>query len=122
MHDDRPFYWHYPHYDESTPYSSAIIDRWKVIRYADFGKVELYHLAEDPMETKDLVAYHPEKAVELLHSLDKYLVGVDAQHALPNPDYDPNEFSGGIRSFSRLQTEPNDIHGARCWEASRKTN
>ena len=99
----RPLYWHYPHYDETTPYSSAIVDQWKVIRYADDGKVELYDLDDDPMEQRDLAATHPAKTTALLQNLDDYLRAVDAQPALPNPDFDPQQFSGGIRDFRLLQ-------------------
>ena len=102
MIPSRPLYWHYPHYDETTPYSSAIVDQWKVIRYADDGQVELYHLDQDPMEQHNLAAAQPEKKTALLQNLDDYLRAVDAQPALPNPDFDPQKFSGGIRDF-RLQ-------------------
>ena len=104
---DRPFYWHYPHYDETIPYSSALVDGWKVIRYPDDGKVELYNLNEDPMETADLATANPDKAEALIKSLDDYLTAVDAQPALPNPDHDPDSFSGGIRDF-------------RIWDQGRK--
>ena len=97
--EDRPLYWHYPHYDETIPYSSAIVDGWKVIRYPDDGKVELYNLNDDPMEQVDLAATKPEKAKSMVRTLDEYLSAVDAQPALPNPDYDPTAFSGGIRDF-----------------------
>lgn len=100
---ERPFYWHYPHYDETTPYSSAIVDGWKVIRYADDGKTELYNLNHDPMEKEDLAARHPARASKLLANLDGYLAAVDAQPAASNPDFDPTQFSGGIREFKALQ-------------------
>lgn len=82
---DRPLYWHYPHYDETTPYSSAIVAGWKVVRYADDGKVEVYNLNKDPMEKKDLATTMPEKTRSLVKSLDAYLTEVDAQLALPTP-------------------------------------
>jgi arylsulfatase A-like enzyme len=104
---DRPLYWHYPHYDETTPYSSAIIGEWKVIRYADDGKVELYHLANDVMETNDLSAQNPEKAEQMVQQMTELLEGVGYQPALSNPDHDPNEFSGGIREYRRVQARKN---------------
>jgi arylsulfatase A len=97
--DNRPLYWHYPHYDETIPYSSAIVDGWKVVRYPDDGKVELYNLNDDPMEKEDLSATKPEKAESMARALDGYLAAVDAQPALPNTEYDPKAFSGGIRDF-----------------------
>lgn len=35
----------------------------------------------------------------MLRTLDQLLESVDAQPALPNPNYDPTAFSGGIRDF-----------------------
>lgn len=102
---DRALYWHYPHYDETTPYSSAIIEGWKVIRYADDGKVELYHLDHDVMEQTNLAAKYPAKAKALLANLDHYLAEVNAQPAVPNPEFDPTQFSGGIREFRLLQQD-----------------
>lgn len=96
---DRPLYWHYPHYDETTPYSSAIVDGWKVVRYADDGKVEVYNLNNDPMEKMNLATTNPTKAKSLIRTLDDYLAEVDAQLAMPNPDHDPDQFSGGIRDY-----------------------
>ena len=101
--DDRPLYWHYPHYDKTTPYSSAIVGDWKVIRYADDGKVELYHLADDPMEKNDLAAQNPEKAQQMVRKMTELLEGVNYQPALSNPDYDPGKFSGGIREYNKIQ-------------------
>ena len=97
--NNRPLYWHYPHYDETIPYSSAIVDGWKVVRYPDDGKVELYNLNDDPKEQVDLAATNPERMRSMVNSLDALLSSVDAQPALPNPDYDPTSFSGGIRDF-----------------------
>ncbi len=100
---DRPLYWYYPHYDKTTPYSSAIICGWKVIRYADDGKVELYHLANDPMEKNDLAAQNPEKAQQMVRKMTELLEGVNYQPALSNPAYDPGKFSGGIREYMKLE-------------------
>jgi arylsulfatase A len=87
--DDRPLYWHAPHYNKSTPYSSAIIGGRKVIRYADDGEVELYHLDNDPMEKKNLSAQNPEKSQQMVQQMMGLLDGVDYQLVLPNPDYVP---------------------------------
>lgn len=97
--EDRPLYWHYPHYDETIPYSSAIFGDWKVIRYPDDQKIELYDLNADPMEQVDLASMQPDRARSMTRSLDDLLTSAGAQHALPNPDHDPNSFSGGIRDF-----------------------
>ena len=102
---DRQLHWHYPHYDETTPYSSTIIGDWKVIRYADDNKIELYNLSEDPMEKHDLSAGNPEQTKRMMGYLNKALTAVDAQLSLPNPDYDPapNKYSGGIRGLKHWE-------------------
>ncbi|MEM9586650.1 MAG: sulfatase-like hydrolase/transferase [Planctomycetota bacterium] len=105
--DPRPLHWHYPHYDETIPYSSAIVDGWKVIRYPDDGKIELYDLNDDPMETNNLAMAKPGKAKSMVQILDRVLTDANAQPAIPNPDYDPSAFSGGIRDF-------------RIWDEGRK--
>ena len=92
---DRPLYWHYPHYDETTPYSSAIVAGWKVVRYADDGKVEVYNLNKDPMEKKDLAATNPEKARSLLKfdrgRISDSSIGSRTMHTLRKlPNMSPN--------------------------------
>jgi arylsulfatase A-like enzyme len=54
--EDRPLYWHYPHYDKAPPYSSIIVDRWKLIHQTDDNTLELYDLKNDPMEKENLAA------------------------------------------------------------------
>jgi arylsulfatase A len=97
--EDRPLYWHYPHYDKAPPYSSIIVDRWKLIHQTDDDTLELYDLKNDPMEKENLAAYLPKKRNSLLQELNDLLDNADAQRAERNPDYDPNRFSGGIRKF-----------------------
>lgn len=101
----RNFYWHYPHYDETTPYSSILSGDWKLIRYADDHSLELYNLVDDFMETKNLASSHLKKTKEMEMLLDKELSAVNAQPAVLNPYFKPNEFSGGIREYRRLKAE-----------------
>ncbi|SEP69038.1 sulfatase [Natrinema salaciae] len=49
---------------------------WKYIRGSD-GSEELYHVAEDPGETENLVDAEPEKAAELESELDAWLRSFD---------------------------------------------
>ena len=52
----RTLYWHYPHYHGSTwkPGASIRNGDWKLIKFYDYEKVELYNLKNDPSESKDL--------------------------------------------------------------------
>ena len=125
---DRPLYWHYPHYDESIPYSSAIIDGWKVIRYPGDGKVELFNLREDPMETSDRASIDPTRTRNMVNQLDRLLTAVQGQRTSPNPDFDATAFSGGIRDFRIWDQGQKDIDGGfhtfKIWSPhqARKTN
>ena len=103
MDQKRVLYWHYPHYDETTPYSSALVGDWKIIRYADDDKVEVYNLDKDPMEQNDISIDYPEKTSELLQILNEKLKSVNAQEAKKNPQFNPNSFSGGIREYRKFK-------------------
>ena len=60
-------YWHYPHYHGSTwkPGASIRDGDWKLIKFYDYEKVELYNLKNDPSESKDLSKQNPKIAKEL---------------------------------------------------------
>ena len=55
---DRPLFWHYPHYGNQGGEPSSIITEndWKLIHYHEDGRDELYHLATDQEEQRDLAA------------------------------------------------------------------
>jgi hypothetical protein len=55
---DRPLYWHYPHYGNQGGEPSSIIMEgdWKLIHYHEDGRDELYHLGNDISEQNDLFA------------------------------------------------------------------
>lgn len=78
----RELYWHYPHYWNGgvvSPYSVARVGDWKLIRFYESGKEELYNLREDLSEQQDLAAAQPRRRQELAHKLDAWLVNVGAQ-------------------------------------------
>lgn len=85
---ERSLYWHYPHYHRTRPYSSVISQRWKLLEFHEDGRQELYHLEQDPSESKDVISDYPEKAGELTRMLNDWRKSVDAQMPTPNPQYD----------------------------------
>ena len=87
----RPIFWHYPHYHPggATPYSSVRDGGWKLLHFYEDDHVELYNLAEDPMEKNDVATATPAKTAELRAKLDAWRKSVDAQAPTPNPDYEP---------------------------------
>jgi len=73
----KAIYFHYPNYawHGSNRLGGAIReDNYKLIEQYDDGSVELYDLAEDISEKRDLSGEMPEKAAELKRKLDTWLV------------------------------------------------
>jgi arylsulfatase A len=85
-------FWHYPHYwngGKVSPYSVARVGDWKLIRFYETGREELYNLKTDLSEKSDQAAANPEKRQELSARLSAWLKEVGAQMPVPNPDYNP---------------------------------
>lgn len=82
-------YWHYPHYrlNDIVPYSIIRDGDWKLIKRYEGKEFELYHLAEDLAEEKDLSAQMPEKAEALNKKLMNWLDQVNARLPKENPEY-----------------------------------
>jgi len=87
--DRGSLHWHYPHYHATKPSGAILSGDWKLIEWFETGKTELYNLAADPNEEKDLSAENPAKAAELLADLKKWRESVGAQMMKENPQYDP---------------------------------
>src|SRR5439155_20071257 len=85
----RELFWHYPHYWNSkgempvTPYSVARMGDWKLIRFYETGRDELYNLSSDLSEEHDLARVEPGKHRELSNRLEAWLKEVDAQRPVP---------------------------------------
>ncbi|MCB9767713.1 MAG: sulfatase [Candidatus Omnitrophica bacterium] len=87
--EDRALYFHYPHYyfaPKTTPCSAIRKGDWKLIEHFEDEKVELFNLAEDLSESKDLSKENPEKTSELMNDLKVWRDRVDAQMPKPNPN------------------------------------
>jgi len=75
-------FWHYPHYwndGKVSPYSVVRAGEWKLIRFYEYDREELYNLAVDPSESNNLSANHPRERKELAARLDKWLRKTGAQ-------------------------------------------
>ncbi len=85
-------YFHYPHYYPTTTPVSALLRRegdreWKLLYYFEDAKVELYDLARDPGESRDLASEFPQAAQRLRARLEAWWKAVGAPLPSPNPDY-----------------------------------
>ena len=91
--DDRPLYWHYPHYGNQGGEPNAIIRQgdWKLIHYYEDGHNELYNLASDPGEQSDLSRTQPAREDAMWKQLDQWLTDVGAKRPQPDPRYDPKK-------------------------------
>ena len=80
-------FWHFPHYRHAPGPFSAIRDGdWKLIRWYE-GRTELYNLADDVGEQKDLFSAMPEKAIELNGKLTDELKRTGGKLPRQNPDF-----------------------------------
>jgi uncharacterized sulfatase len=101
-------FFHYPHYHHSRPATAVRAGKWKLIEFLDDGAVELYDLAADIGETKDLAAESGERAAELRGRLHDWRRDIEAAVPMPNP-----AFKAGRRDewWSRTRIEPVDMDG-----------
>jgi arylsulfatase A-like enzyme len=90
--EDRPLFWHYPHYSNQggKPGAAIRMGDYKLIEFFDPGLVELYNLAEDLGERNNLSQQMPEKTREMLVMLHAWQEAVGAEGMDPNPDWDPD--------------------------------
>ena len=88
----RELFWHYPHYWDGgkvSPYSVARVGDWKLIRFYETGREELYNLHDDLGEQRDLADSQAEKRRELAVRLDRWLKEVGAQMPVAKPAASP---------------------------------
>jgi arylsulfatase A-like enzyme len=85
----RALYWHYPHYHGSSwkPGASIRDGDWKLIKFYDQEKVELYNLKKDPSEKKDLAKKNSAKSKELENKLLAWQKQMKAKLPKTNPNY-----------------------------------
>ncbi|MBU6276141.1 MAG: sulfatase [Planctomycetes bacterium] len=102
----RPLFWHFPCYVGSSPPASAIRDGdLKLVEFfEDGGRRELYDLAADPSESRDLASQRPRDAAALTDALHDWQRRTGAFIPTePNPAYDPaaQRARGGPRGEER---------------------
>jgi len=84
---DRPLFWHYPHYGNQggSPFSAVRSGEWKLVVFHDPRQgVELYDLAADPDEAKNLATNEPNRVAAMRKMLDEWKRDVGAIDATPH--------------------------------------
>lgn len=78
---------HFPHYDKDAigPASAILLGDLKLIRVYETGDLQLFNIAKDPGERRNLAAEMPDKVKELDRRLSAYLIDIKAQMPSINP-------------------------------------
>ena len=102
--DPRSLCWHYPHYGNQGGEPSAIIirDQWKLIHYFEDAHNELYDVAKDFGEQKDLSAKQPERVSPMYFELQQWLTSVDALKTSPNLAYLSEKYDESLAQLRKV--------------------
>lgn len=93
--NDRPLFWHYPHYGNQGGEPSAIMMEgdWKLIHYFEDDRNELYHVADDIGETNDLASSEAERVNRMAAALSAWQKEVGAAYPSRNPKFDAEKLA-----------------------------
>ena len=93
------------HHDKDTigPASAILLGDYKLIRVYATGARQLFNIAQDPAERRDLAAQMPDKVKELDARLTDYLQAVNAQ--MPMPRIPPHRVDGYLQGNSASRAE-----------------
>ncbi|MEO0471355.1 MAG: sulfatase, partial [Bacteroidota bacterium] len=104
---ERELFWHYPHYGNQGGEPSSIIrsKNWKLIRYHEDGREELYNLHKDMGEQHNLLSIHPSVSERLSARLSDWLCATNARFPTADPDFNPEKRTSYLK---RQATEVKD--------------
>lgn len=88
--DREAVFWHYPHYSNngSTPAASVVSGPWKLIRYFEDDRLELYNLDHDISESREIAAAHEDVRDRLARMLSEWIEEIEAKIPEPNPGWE----------------------------------
>lgn len=91
---ERRIFWHFPHYTNqgSRPSGAMRDSNWLLVELYDEDRAELYDLATDIGERRDLAGRHPDRVASMRRELAEWCGEVEVQYNTPNPDCDEQAF------------------------------
>lgn len=110
---ERPVFWYVPHYSNhgmQSPSGAVREGRYKLIEYFENGAVQLFDLASDPAEQKNLADAFPDKVTRLRRKLHRWIDETQAGRLQRNPDFNPRV------AFACEQ----EVYPAKKWELAAK--
>lgn len=93
---ERPLICFHPKYSQFVEATGLWRNSWrnvlyrgdyKYIEYPEYDTAELFDLASDPAESRDLAAEHPDRLALMRQELMEILEGMGVPEPEPNPDY-----------------------------------
>ena len=109
----RKLFWHFPHYTNQggRPAGAVRDGAWKLVERYEDGRFELYNLAEDAGEQRNLAAKEPERVLQLRDALAAWRVAVGAQANEPNSRFELSEHVPLYEDVDVSRYEPANAKG-----------
>lgn len=103
--DERPLFWHYPHYSNQDGRPSGVIriGDWKLILDFETDQAELYDLKTDPGEHRNLAMLHPARTDDMRSRLSDHLNLTGARLPIPDPEHSPEAEQTHLRQVEHQQ-------------------
>jgi arylsulfatase A-like enzyme len=104
----RTFYWHLPHYTNqgSRPAGAVRDGDWKLVEHYDDDQVQLFNLATDIGEARNLASAEPARTAALREKLRAWRKEVDAQENRPNPAANSSLYNELYVAFDPTRFDP----------------
>lgn len=99
--EQRPLFWHYPHYGNQGGEPNAIIREgdWKLIHYWEDERDELYDLKNDPQEQTNIADEHLEQVANLKRKLLNWLEQTNAKYPEADSLFNPDSLNRRLRNY-----------------------
>ena len=104
----RTLYWHLPHYTNqgSRPAGAVRDGDWKLVEHYDDDRVQLFNLANDIGESRNLASAEPARTAALREKLRAWRKSVDAQENGPNPAVNESMYVALYVTFDPTRFDP----------------